>query len=63
MPLEARKGWKLPDYPGPQAVGEHRTRELCAAAEVLGIKEVRWLEYIDGELDQADFARGNEKGC
>lgn len=49
-----QKGWKLPDYPGPHAVGEHRTRELCVAAEVLGLKEVRWLEYMDGELDRVE---------
>ena len=56
-----QKGWKLPDYPGPQAVGEHRTRELCAAAEVLGISEVRWLEYMDGALDGADAQEATQK--
>lgn len=56
-----QKGWKLPDYPGPQAVGEHRTGELCTAAEVLGICEVRWLNYIDGELDQADPKEATQK--
>jgi LmbE family N-acetylglucosaminyl deacetylase len=43
-------------YPGPQALGEIRTAELHAAAQVLGIHEVASLDYIDGDLDQADPA-------
>jgi LmbE family N-acetylglucosaminyl deacetylase len=44
------RGWygKKEDYPG------EREGELCAAAEALGLKEVRFLDYIDGDLDQAD---------
>lgn len=42
------------DYPGPQALGEVREQELRAAAQVLGVREVHFLDYIDGELDQAD---------
>ena len=30
-----------------------REAELLAAAKELGIREVRFLDYIDGELDQA----------
>jgi len=50
------RGWsdKEKEYPGPQALGNIRERELRAAAEVLGIKEVHLLGYMDGELDQAD---------
>jgi LmbE family N-acetylglucosaminyl deacetylase len=43
-------------YPGPRALGEIRTAELHAAAHVLGIREVVFLDYIDGDLDQADPA-------
>jgi LmbE family N-acetylglucosaminyl deacetylase len=43
-------------YPGPQALGEIRTAELYAAANVLGIHEVAFLDYIDGDVDQADPA-------
>jgi LmbE family N-acetylglucosaminyl deacetylase len=43
-------------YPGPVALGDLRTQELAAAAQVLGVKEVNFLGYMDGELDQADPA-------
>lgn len=36
------------------AVGKIREAELLAAAKVLGIREVSFLDYIDGDLDQAD---------
>lgn len=42
------------EFPGHRALGEIRTAELEKAASVLGIKEVIFLDYIDGELDQAD---------
>ena len=42
--------------PGPQALGEIRTAELLAAAQVLGIRNVQFLNYLDGDLDQADPA-------
>jgi LmbE family N-acetylglucosaminyl deacetylase len=50
------RGWKgkKEDYPGPEALGAHRTEELKAAAEVLGIRRVHFLDYMDGELDQVD---------
>lgn len=49
-------GWLGPEeeYPGPEALGRIRERELCAAAEVLGLREVNFLDYEDGLLDQAD---------
>ena len=42
------------DYPGPAGLGKIREGELLAAAEALGIREVNFLDYIDGDLDQAD---------
>lgn len=51
-----QQGWfgAAEDYPGPQALGEIRERELREAARTLGIQEVHLLDYMDGELDQAD---------
>ena len=40
--------------PGPEAMGRIREQELMEAADVLGIKEVHFLDYLDAELDQAD---------
>jgi LmbE family N-acetylglucosaminyl deacetylase len=52
-------GWfdEPQDYPGPKKLGQIREQELCRAAEALGIKEVSLLDYIDGELDQAEPGR------
>ena len=49
-------GWwgEEKDYPGPDALGITREAELLAAAEALGIREVNFLNYVDGDLDQAD---------
>jgi LmbE family N-acetylglucosaminyl deacetylase len=41
-------------YPGPEALGRIREQELLAAAHVLRLREVRFLGYIDGKLDQAN---------
>jgi LmbE family N-acetylglucosaminyl deacetylase len=51
-----QRGWfgTPEDYPGPQALGEVRERELLEAAQTLGIREVHLLDYMDGELDQVD---------
>ena len=40
--------------PGPDAMGRIRAQELMDAADVLGVREVSFLDYIDGDLDQAD---------
>lgn len=50
------RGWNGKDeaYPGLVALGKIREAELCSAAEVLGLQEVYFLDYIDGELDQAN---------
>jgi LmbE family N-acetylglucosaminyl deacetylase len=45
------RDWR--DYPGPEALGKTREAELMAAAEVLGVREVRFLDYVDGELIEA----------
>lgn len=42
------------DYPGPRALGQVREKELLAAAAALGLREVHFLDYEDGILDQAD---------
>jgi LmbE family N-acetylglucosaminyl deacetylase len=44
------------ESPGPEIVGKTREAELLAAAKELGIREVSFLGYLDGALDQADSA-------
>jgi LmbE family N-acetylglucosaminyl deacetylase len=58
MATRGERGWFGPaaDYPGPQALGRLREAELRAAAHVLGLRKVFFLDYRDGELDQADPA-------
>ena len=34
-----------------ERVGQIRERELLAASQILGLTEVRFLGYMDGELD------------
>lgn len=41
-------------YPGAETLGRMREDELLAAAKILGIRETTLLDYMDGELDQAD---------
>jgi LmbE family N-acetylglucosaminyl deacetylase len=41
-------------HPGKAELGRIREAELRAAAEVLGVGEVCFLDYIDGELDGVD---------
>ncbi|MCI0397274.1 MAG: PIG-L family deacetylase [Chloroflexi bacterium] len=52
------RGWQRPpaEYPGPEALGRIREAELMAAARVLGLREVSFLDYMDGDLDRADPA-------
>jgi LmbE family N-acetylglucosaminyl deacetylase len=49
-------GWQgaEEENPGMKQLGNIREAELLAAAKVLGIKEVHLLDYMDGELDQAE---------
>jgi LmbE family N-acetylglucosaminyl deacetylase len=50
------RGWTgaPQDNPGHEALGKLREGELFSAARLLGLREVRFLDYIDGDLDQAD---------
>lgn len=52
------RGWSGPEEqdPGPQRVGEIRARELANAVDVLGVKSLAFLDYLDGDVDQADPA-------
>lgn len=49
-------GWSGPadKDPGPQAMARIREAELDCAARALGLRDVCLLDYIDGEVDQAD---------
>lgn len=49
------RGWDgVPaQNPGLKGMGRIRESELLAAAQVLGIREVHFLDYIDGDLDEA----------
>ena len=49
------------ESPGPQVVGRVREAELLAAANELGLREVRFLDYPDGALDTVDTAEAIEK--
>jgi LmbE family N-acetylglucosaminyl deacetylase len=42
------------NHPGPEALGRIREEELQAAARLLGVAEVRFLGYHDGQLDGVD---------
>jgi LmbE family N-acetylglucosaminyl deacetylase len=57
------RGWfgKESDNPGLEALGKIREAELFAAAEVLGIQSVSFLDYLDGELDAAHPAEAIAK--
>ena len=57
------RGWpsKESEYPGLETLGKLREAEVCAAAEVLGLQGVYFLDYIDGDLDQAHPAEAIAK--
>src|SRR5438045_9386543 len=40
-------------YPGVEALGKVREAELLAAAKVLSIRRVEFLDYIYGDMDHA----------
>ena len=42
--------------PGPEIVGKTREAELLSAAAELGLREVKFLDYMDGALDKVDNA-------
>lgn len=49
------RGWNGPpeEDPGPEALGRIREAELRCAAAQLGLREVHFLDYIDGDVDRA----------
>jgi LmbE family N-acetylglucosaminyl deacetylase len=63
MATRGERGWSGPVSadPGPQALGRLREAELRAAAQVLRLREVVFLDYQDGELDRADPAQALAK--
>lgn len=63
MATRGEKGWsgEDKDYPGATAFGRLRQAELNAAAVVLGVQQVYYLDYIDGELDQVDARQAINK--
>lgn len=52
------RGWFGPEEqnPGPDVLGQIRTTELENAADILGMKGLYFLDYIDGEVDKVDHA-------
>src|SRR6266566_3582773 len=50
------RGWMgdEQEYPGLEALGKTREAELRAAAKVLAIHSLDFLDYLDGDLDQAN---------
>lgn len=50
------RGWCGPEeqYPGPQALGQLREKELRAAVNELDMSGLYFLDYIDGDVDQAN---------
>jgi LmbE family N-acetylglucosaminyl deacetylase len=52
------RGWFGPEVqnPGPDALGQVRTKELQNAVRVLGMKGLHFLGYTDGDVDKADPA-------
>ena len=44
------------ERPSPEIVGQVRENELRAAAKILNIKEVLFLDYMDGDLDRTNPA-------
>lgn len=57
------RGWqdKPEVFPGMAQFGRIREMELMDAAHLLGIGEVHFLDYIDGDLDKVDRAEAVEK--
>jgi LmbE family N-acetylglucosaminyl deacetylase len=57
------RGWfgSPEEYPGAEALGKIREAELLAAATVLGLRLVEFLDYLDGDLDQTPPAEAVAK--
>ena len=56
MATRGERGWTGPveENPGLEALGQLREKELRAAAQVLGVREINFLDWIDGEVDRVD---------
>jgi LmbE family N-acetylglucosaminyl deacetylase len=54
-----RHGDASEPHPGREALGRIREQELRAASAVLGVRHVRFLDYVDGELPEADAAEAS----
>lgn len=52
------RGWQGPpdQNPGMESLGRLREGELREAASILGLREVRFLDYVDADVDRADPA-------
>ncbi len=57
------RGWpgQESEYPGIEALGKMREAEVREAADVLGMRSVQFLDYIDGDLDAAHPAEAIAK--
>lgn len=57
------RGWDGDDkgFPGLEAFGKVREAELHAAARVLGLHQVGFLDYVDGDLDPGRPAAGDRQ--
>src|SRR5260221_10307618 len=57
------RGWTGdPDaYPGLEGLGKIREKELLCATQILGVRDLQFLDYIDGDLDQANVAEATAK--
>ena len=53
------RGWQRTDAPNPglEALGQVRQAELYEASKILGLREVCFLDFIDGDLDAAAPAK------
>lgn len=51
-----QRGWlgDPDEYPGPEALGELREQELRRATATLGVRELTLLDYVDGEVAEAN---------
>jgi LmbE family N-acetylglucosaminyl deacetylase len=56
MATRGERGWfKDPgEYPGEKMLGSIREHELRKACQILGISQLEFLDYVDGDVDQAN---------
>jgi LmbE family N-acetylglucosaminyl deacetylase len=56
LATRGERGWfgNWDDYPGEQALGAIREKELRAACDILGVAHLEFLGYLDGSVDQSD---------